>query len=284
MAWNGSSSAGASVPAPKKPAKKSPGLTHGLIAGAAIVLIGIIALYFISGDNNEPTVEKKGPTKIAEVEPDLATAETEHVDIQEVPVNSNTFVHVDGARKPRSASSGVVLRLMDGTVVTNKPKMCFSRDFERALMVAARPGGMAGPLLNSLRRKYSDNQIMTMLKEMTVPDPTDDSETCSVKRQVQALKEEMLIAIQEGASVSSVLNILSTRGALETKKRVNAYKFRAEAVKMGDPDLVHAAVELKNKELKSAGIPAIMDPTVRIDNNIVGVEENTSSGGENEYE
>lgn len=52
MSWNGSSSAGASVPAPKKPAKKSPGLTHGLIAGGAIVLIGVISLYFVSGDSD----------------------------------------------------------------------------------------------------------------------------------------------------------------------------------------------------------------------------------------
>ena len=72
MAWNGSSSAGASTPAPKNPAKKSPGLTHGLIAGGAIVLIGVISLYFVTSETDEPTVEKKAPTQIAEVEADLS--------------------------------------------------------------------------------------------------------------------------------------------------------------------------------------------------------------------
>lgn len=76
MSWNGSNSAGASVPAPKKPAKKSPGLAHGLIAGGAIVLVGIVALYFVNGEKDVAEAEHEKSVKIAEVKADIPTPKT----------------------------------------------------------------------------------------------------------------------------------------------------------------------------------------------------------------
>lgn len=78
MAWNGSTNAGGtSIPAPRKTAKRSPSLAHGLIAGGAIVCIGIIALYFVTGEKDDPTTAKKVPSKIAEAEPvEIVKAET----------------------------------------------------------------------------------------------------------------------------------------------------------------------------------------------------------------
>lgn len=78
MAWNGSTNAGgASAPAPRKAAKKSPSLAHGLIAGGVIVCIGIIALYFVTGEKDDPTTAKKAPAKIAEADPvEIVKSET----------------------------------------------------------------------------------------------------------------------------------------------------------------------------------------------------------------
>lgn len=60
MAWNQSNNGAANVP--RKDGGKSSGLVHGLIAGGVVVVIGVLAIYFLSGESeNRPSPKSVKP-------------------------------------------------------------------------------------------------------------------------------------------------------------------------------------------------------------------------------
>lgn len=250
--WNGSSGASAPKTPPKKAVKAS--AIRGIIALVAVLAIGATAYLFVA--KKEPKPADKGTPKSSKIQ-EVVPRIVERVEPVQVVTNEEAVAipaKPRNVRKARGAGSGRVMTLMDGTVVTNSHKAVFKRDFEHALMVAMRPGGMSAGLMNAVRTRYSDTQIMAMLKEMTVVQPGDSSDVVAIKKQVQALKEEILIEVSNGRSLTSVLNQLQTQSAKENKIRVDAMKLRAEAAKTGDKDLVDFVTEKKNKELSELGL------------------------------
>ena len=161
------------------------------------------------------------------------------------------------AKKPiqaRSMRSGRVMTLADGTVVTNTPRVFFKRDFERALHVALMPTGMGGTLLRQIRARYTDEQILAMLKERIRPEPGDDATTRAVKEKVQNFKEQVLEVIGQGSSVAEVMDSMTRRKVEDGLLRANALKIRTEALRSGNPEAGRQGIEVANAILEENGL------------------------------
>ena len=156
--------------------------------------------------------------------------------------------------KARSARSGRVMTLADGTVVTNTPRVFFKRDFERALHVALLPNGMGGTLLRQVRSRYTDEQILAMLKERVPPEPGDDPTTVAVKEKVQGFKDEVLRVVNQGASVADVLDGMTKRKVADGLLRAKALKIRTEALRAEDPETARRGIQEANAVLEENGL------------------------------
>lgn len=273
MAWNGSSAATSAatnkkIAKPRKASSGAPmsGAFKGTLALILVLAIGAGAYWFTTSDEVKSKVIEKLPKRqIAEVQADTMESSEEYsndssnvgdeklvLEAPKPPVQNVTTAHNNRV--------GRKMTLIDGTVVTNKTKVIFKRDFEKGLLVAMRPGGISGGLINMIRHKYTDEQIVQMLKEMTIPEEDDDDETRRAKEGVQKAKEEFLLALKDGMTVSEVLDEIRRRGVFESKMRSDAMRMRAEAQRSGDPELVRMSVEYSNKKLEENGVKKIRMP------------------------
>lgn len=232
MAWNGSNSAGASVPAPKKPAKKSPGLAHGLIAGGAIVLIGIIALYFIGGEPDEQTVEKKGPTQIAEVEPEIAERSIAPVvPKKEVVVFEGKEYPMYNAKGGKAYVTGYGVRYHSTNIITSgldKARMPWEeQQFKRytdrtiASLLCTEPGSFfVGDMVYD---KGFTRQFLASLDDPIVIEPDDDEDVRYLKEAVIETRKELKARYDAGEDVGEILT--KTRDEF---RELGAYKRELE--------------------------------------------------------
>ena len=162
--------------------------------------------------------------------------------------------------RAHSARSGRVMTLADGTVVTNTPRVFFKRDFERAFHVALMPNGMGGALLRQVRSRYTDDQILAMLKERVLPEPGDDATAVAVKERVQSFKEEVLRTIANGATVAEVFDSMTRRKTEDGLLRANALKIRTEALRSDDPEAGRRSIEAANVILEENGLRQVEIP------------------------
>ena len=232
MAWNGSTNAGASVPAPKKPAKKSPSLAHGLIAGGVIVLIGVISLYFVTSEPDEPKVDKKGPTRIAEVEADIAMPKTDEVEeVQPKPIDPNarpTKVGeiVNGYIKlPSGRMHRIKGEVTNDVAVVSKPEWFavfdYQCDNEIACYLTMEPGEtlVGTPVYRGRFKK----EFLESLNTPIIVSKDDSPEVQDLKRAVIETKIDLKEALDRGEDIEKIM--LETRNQLQD---MNSYKLALE--------------------------------------------------------
>lgn len=258
MAWNGSNGASAPKQKPVNGARAvSKGAIKGLVALVAVCVIGAVVYFLISQPATKPAkpAEKEGRGMIRDFAPTIPSKAVEIGNDSASVSNGEQIVEVAPIIiTPRSSRKGRVMTLPDGSVVTNRSVQVFKRDFEKGLMLALRPGSMAANQLRLLLQKYSDDQIMAMLKEMTIPAPEDSEQVAAIKNNVQALKERMLIAIGNGASVSDAIEEMRFQCASDGIIRAQVYKAKLEALRSGDPEYVEKMVRVGNDALEARGL------------------------------
>ena len=243
---------------------------------AAVVIVAVAGgvWWWVGGRGGEPkttSVQQQGAKPKVE-KPKVAKPKTASVQQQgsEKPVAETNAVAVAPVAtaptghviKARSSRSGRVMTLADGTVVTNTPRAFFKRDFEHALHVALMPNGMGGTLLRQVRSRYTDEQILAMLKERVPVEPGDDDTTVAVKQKVQDFKDEVLRVVGEGASVSEVLDSMTRRKVEDGLLRARAHKVRTEALRSGDPETARQGIEAANAVLRENGLREMEVPQV----------------------
>ena len=248
----------------RSPRRHSPiSILHFTFAIAAVAAIALVWWWF--GGRSATDLPDDAPTKPKgmpkEVKPALPARPAAATDAQ--PTNAVAKVPPAPAKKPiqaRSMRSGRVMTLADGTVVTNTPRVFFKRDFERALHVALMPTGMGGTLLRQIRARYTDEQILAMLKERVRPEPGDDATTVAVKEKVQNFKDQVLEVIGQGSSVAEVLDGMTRRKVEDGLLRANALKIRTEALRSGNPEAGRQGIEAANAILEENGLRKIDVP------------------------
>ena len=160
----------------------------------------------------------------------------------------------------RTAKAGRVMTLMDGTVVTNSVERPFKRDLEHSLWVALRPGNMGAGLITTLQRRHSEQEIIAMLKEMTVPEPGDSEGMIRIKQEVQGLKERILLALDSGRTLSDVFDEIRNQGVLESKIKADTMRLRAEAIRSGDAEKVRETIRQANEIRAKQGLEPMSVP------------------------
>ena len=273
MAWNGSNSAGASVPAPKKPAKKSPGLTHGLIAGGVIVLMGIIALYFVTGEKDDPIVEKKSTAKIADAEADIETNVAESKEALS-PVEMKKKEDEEFRRKMKekygdNPPPGVkaILYYMDHpvqrTFKSSGPHSFLRHTSERMIagVVLAEPGTFF-PVPPRVDESF-DSDFVNALVDKIDYEESDTDEVRAIKDSVTEIKKEIsAICRDEGKTPSEVLNEHGRamydlgRYQRDLEQELDKIKESPEYTDQDVTDFIDAA----NKMLESKGLKVFEHP------------------------
>lgn len=271
MAWNGSTNVGGTTPAPKKPAKKSPGLAHGLIAGGAIVLIGVISLYFVTSESDEQPAEKKGPAQIADAEPDLSerpeVVEKKVEPPREKTVNEKHLDWLDKklkAARDKARAQGLPWADRPRKVIKPRPVV---RRFEYwaeehiASILETEPGQM---IIGEF--EFGDDFIEELKQSFAFKvkiDPKDDDYTKELKRMVQETKDDLYKRYLDGEDIGKLMR--ESRKELQSLARVKMEIDSAMSQVFEDSDNL-SADDMKdfeaaaNKILENKGIPPMEMP------------------------
>lgn len=232
-----------------------------------LALVAIIALHWLrNGDDGgngirESPASKKSrrvtrrierPSQPSSAEPTVASNALPAVIKMPRPPVSNVTTAL--------SNEGRVETLLDGTIVTSRVHVVFKRPFERGLQVALRPGGYGASAIMSLKTRYSEEQIVSMLKEITKPEEDDDEDVAALKNRVQKLKEDILLKINEGRSAYDVLDELRRQCADELSLRNEVDRLVRDAARTGDAKVVGEAVRKTNEILTKSGLPAKQAP------------------------
>lgn len=252
----------------KKPRKVTGGVVSKGVLGvvAAVVVAALVGVvWMMMQEREEITDEKESRRKIPFKEKESLARRDEK---EKVPVitnkTTNVAIKVDipvaNVITARTASTGRVMTLMDGTVVTNIVKRPFKRDLEHALWVTLRPGNMGGSLLTVLQHRHTEDELIKMLKDVTVIEPTDSPGLKRIKGDVQALKERMLEEIGKGRTVADMFDEFRSQANKENMVKVETMKLRAEAIRSGNPELVRKVVEKGNQYRREVGLSDLEVP------------------------
>lgn len=234
------------------------------VLGVAVVAI-LATVLSHKDDGKESDAEMPKQTAkntVKEKKPSLRTrtTETEKPVVVAPEVEPVSAPPVGNVMTARTAKVGRVMTLMDGTVITNKVKRPFKRDLEHSLWVALRPGNMGAGLLTTLQYRHSDEEIISMLKEMTVPEDGDSEGMIRIKEEVQDLKERILLALDSGRTLSDVFNEIRNQGVMESKLKAETMKIRAEAIRSGDSEQVRETIRNMNELLAKNGLEPLSVP------------------------
>lgn len=271
MAWNGSTNVGGTTPAPKKPAKKSPGLTHGLIAGAAIVLIGVISLYFVTNEPDEQPVDKKDPTQIAEVEPEivLKSAEVKDGTSTEDPVDKFPYKEWLGKKVVAyecitNMAVGVIterLKTEDGkthSIASNLKKNNFSAADNRILLaIGTDPSRIAPPapmghMSDAAARKDLEKEIVIL--------PTDSPHEREKKEMLIGIRNEILARMDAGESFDDIIQTHREHLKNSAEVKRDAQKEINELDAAGHREEAYELAEAVNKKLDEYGVSHVQVP------------------------
>lgn len=262
MAWNGSTNAGgASIPATRKTAKKSPSLVRGLVAGGAIVLMGIIALYLVTGEKADPAANKKISTKIDEVKPDLVEnvvkpeSEKKKVDPDKAarmaklramkPAERLEFLFEEAKKRP-----------IDFTASTNRP---FATGTEQVMswIFTTRLGNMPPPL-----PRISIRDEAHMAEILLADNPViegDSDKVKDAKEMVELAKKECIEFVKKGGDVTEFLEYY--RGELmQAHQEWQSSQKSVMQVIREEPEIAGDYIKEVNARLAEKGIKPVNVP------------------------
>ena len=148
---------------------------------------------------------------------------------------------------------------IDGKPVP-RHKPIFRKPLERALATGLMPMRSAGGSVVANMRKFTDEQIIEMLKEPVTISKDDTPSVIEAKLNVQELKERVLRHVKEGGSVRDVFEEIDNLACGAAHERHLTRVGLEEAKRLGDPEVVRAWVAARNAELRALGMEEIRVP------------------------
>ena len=240
----------------------SAGLVLGILAVVAVAVAAFVVwfMFFRSASESRTGKPIKKISRTVRTPPvkERPQPSTSNVVEQALPVP--TPPPVGNVMTARTAKTGRVMTLMDGTVVTNVVERPFKRDLEHALWVALRPGNMGAGLLTTLQSRYSEREIIQMLKDTTLPEAGDSEGLLRIKSEVQGLKDRILDELESGRSLSDVFNEIRNQGVKESIVKAETMRLRAEAIRSGDAQNVREVIKRVNEIRAQHGLSALDVP------------------------
>lgn len=207
-------------------------------------------------DRPKPSVAAQKPSELA---PAVAAGRAEAVAsndvaaVAEAPKTNKVF------RAPSLGTRKVTL--MDGTTAELTSRRIFGRDkpLDLQLMAVTKPGGMASGL-RALRLRFTDEQIIAMLKEPVVYDPDDPEDVKLIKARVQTQKNIVLDFLREGGTVTDAIEQMCQSAG---KERIEMRSDQIELNKLvgeGDAQALKQFVAERNASRREIGLPELTLP------------------------
>ena len=239
-----------------KPAPKKPTALRGLIAGAAVVLVALGAVYFFMLDS-KPKVEVKKTTKthrIKEVTPAPAPARTNKVEAEKAVEEE----------KPAAEPEVVVETLTNGMTSVVKTKK-----FARISSLRAK-NPMFKCLAHSVLYSYTDPGVdvpppeklldSDIIEAITTPieyRPTDTPEQVERKKSLEMMIKELKKYIKDGGTANGYIAELAHRQELEAEATRTVREDVRNLVLEGKKDEAKAALDTYNAHLQEMGLPTV---------------------------
>lgn len=259
---------GASNKKPRKAASSgAPSKVRGLIAAAIVVVLGVVAVWFMM-----PREEKGVVKKIEKI----AATDKVRVPAKNVKKDQSKKLSKEDEREktkilpvvqdyPRTNADGrVVKRLKSGEIYTVLPrskdwkkKYPFQNSLESQLSWYAIPGAEVPPLLPI---RHTEQDIVNALTRKIKINEDDDDETVIMKESVQELKENLKQWIKEGGTVDDYIRQLARRQALEADEVNMSRKKVMETLEGGDVELAKELSEKLNQRMAEKGLPSVRLP------------------------
>jgi hypothetical protein len=148
---------------------------------------------------------------------------------------------------------------IDGNPVPRR-KPIFRKPLERALATGLMTMRSAGGSVAANMRRYTDEQIIEMLKEPVTISKDDTESAVEAKLNVQELKERVLRHVNEGGNVRDVFEEIDNLACGAAHERHLTRVGLEEAKRLGDPEVVRAWVAARNAELRKLGMQEIRVP------------------------
>ena len=212
----------------------------------------------------KPSVERPQPPKVtrASSKP-VASAEPEKV----APIVSNVVETTSDSAPTNKifrapSLSRRTVTLMDGTTGELTSRRIFGQDkpLDLQIMAVTKPGGMASGL-RSLLLRYSDDEIVAMLKQPVAYDTSDPEDVRLIKMRVQAQKNIVLDFLRQGGTVTDAINQMCQSAGKERIEMRNDQIALNMLMKSGDSEAVHRFLEERNESRREAGLPELSLPS-----------------------
>lgn len=272
MGWNGSDKKGSALPdgnlkrATNKvdccssSANKRQTLRKGLFAGllvSAIAFISLICIYPLSPNQREVAssrivVPSNNETAKLPNEMNSNDGDTEGVDL---PIKSDVVV-TDNVTSVRQT---VQMRTLPDGTKEPVSKPYFKNPIDRAFSTLCNPGGMAIPLTSAMRR-FSDEEIMRILKSPMEYDKNDSEFILQRKMEMQRLKQEILDYMSEGHGIREALAEADKSIRKDSSYMMMMRSSMREALATKDGEVIREYTKKINEKLLQRGMKGFEVP------------------------
>ena len=285
MGWNGSDRRGAAAPQKPKVTPKMPSPVRGLVAGAAVVVLGVAAYFlFFAGDGQIAKVKNGKSGRIQEVKP--AASRKAPVDVEQ---RTAVGAKREQPQKKRAAEeygpTDVVVNL-DAPVAnpTNPPtkRVVFNNRLDQllAMVMPNEPGDKVPPLPISENEEFSEEEEKYLLERLTAKDDDSDYEL-ERKELVQNMRDEYADLKKRGWKFVDYLRALDAKVRLDAEVKDESYKMHSTIFSdrtISDEKYTEMLGKI-NKVLTDRGIKPI-DPKDFADEDGEAADANPSAGNE----
>ncbi len=245
----------------------------------AIAALAAIAWWWLAGARDVRPHQDKAPTEAKNVTDVKDLKVSDDIKAPKAPKGPEAPKDIQVTQPTNVVAATNVTVAPKGSVYTNKVKAMghiqaigidgkpvprhkpiFRKPLERALATGLMPMRSAGGSVVANMRKFTDEQIIEMLKEPVTISKDDTPSVIEAKLNVQELKERVLRHVKEGGSVRDVFEEIDNLACGAAHERHLTRVGLEEAKRLGDPEVVRAWVAARNAELRALGMEEIRVP------------------------
>lgn len=236
----------------------STNITKLILVLTGIIAVGVAIWIWTSGEKTSVAQKRTKAKTVKKIEKKPAAVK--------LPAVTNAPVKTPD-KPPPSPITGKVIKvgftrqmrtLPDGTKEPlSKPK--FTNAIERAFSTLCNPGGMAIPF-SVIMRRFSEDEILRIINQPMVYDPTDSDELIERKFAVQQFKDQIREYLKAGNTLQQAIAEVDAASRSENIYRNMSQVGFIEALRTGDGETVRRYVQEQNVELGKRGMRQLTVP------------------------
>lgn len=250
-------------PAANQPEVKTGGakftLAHGLIAGAVVVVVGIVLLAVLSGGEGKVEVRESKKGKIKDVAPAAAPkpkeepAKKAEEKVARTKDPDTNIVWVSKMRYIKKMANGDSVMVFVDNPDEPKPVPIFEVGLNNFLTNFTTPG----EFVPETPMEVSNEEAMQALMEKIEIKDDDTEEVKFQKEAVMVLREELRKYIKDGSTVADFIRDIQRRQQMEAEHVREARGMIMESLSKDDPAQARELYDAINKHMNEKGLPKV---------------------------